>query len=97
MAAESLSIIILLSIVVETTTNIIKGILSLQGPKSRLVALFIGIIICLTTQVGILANFNINIKYKLVDYLITGIIISRGSHATHDLISIFKKNTSRNN
>ena len=92
MVFESLSALILLSILVEMATNTVNKAFTLKGEVSKIIALMIGIILCISTQIGVLANLNIAIKYPLVDYIITGIIISRGSNAAHNLISILEKN-----
>ena len=95
MVVESLSAIFLLSILVEMATNGVKKAFSLQGEKSRIIALIIGIAICISTQIGILTKLDIQLKYSLIDYIITWSIISRGSHATHNLISVLEKNIIR--
>ena len=92
MIVESLSTVLLLSIIVEVATNGIKAILPfIKGDRSRIVAAAIGILLCLSTGIGILSNLEIYIKYSIIDYIITGIVISRGSNAVHDIISIFEK------
>lgn len=101
MFAESLSTVILLAVIVEIITNVFKAIFPVIKGKgenkkgSQLTAAVIGIILCLTTQIGILNKLNINIYYPVLDYIITGLIISRGSNAVHDIISIFNKTKSQ--
>ncbi|MCK8825235.1 hypothetical protein [Fuchsiella alkaliacetigena] len=92
MGTEPLSTVLLLSVLVEIVTDSIKSALSIRGQKSKLIALCVGIITCLTTQIGLLSQLDIAIKYNTVDYILTGIIISRGSHAIHDIFSIFERN-----
>ena len=92
MLADSLTIIIVLAVIVEVVTNGIKAAFPvLKGNHSRIVAAVIGILICITTKMGILTNLEIDISFKYIDYLLTGIVISRGSNAVHDLISLFDK------
>jgi len=95
MIAESLTTIVLLAVIVEVVTNGIKAVFPLiKGENrngSRLMAAIVGIILCITTSIGILHKLNINVRYDLIDYIITGIIISRGSNAVHDIISVFDK------
>ncbi|MFW5985738.1 MAG: hypothetical protein ACOCQH_00100 [Halanaerobiales bacterium] len=92
MVTEAITTIMLLAVIVEVVTNGIKSAFPvLKGERSRIVAAAVGIILCLYTNIGILNRFNIEIKYALIDYFITGIIISRGSNAVHDIISIFDK------
>lgn len=96
MLVESLSTVILLSVIVEIVTNGIKAIFPiLKGNSSRIVAAAIGILMCISTKIGILSNLNIGIQYVLIDYVITGIVISRGSNAVHDIISVFEERNSK--
>lgn len=97
MLAESLTTVILLAVIVEVLTNSVKAVIpsikeSHKKQGSRIASAIIGIILCITTRIGILTNLNIYITYNLIDYIITGIIISRGANAVHDIISIFEKN-----
>jgi len=95
MIAESLTTIVLLAVIVEVVTNGIKAVFPLiKGENrngSRLMAAIVGITLCITTGIGILHKLNINVRYDLIDFIITGIIISRGSNAVHDIISVFDK------
>lgn len=92
MIADSLTVIIILAVVVEVVTNGIKAAFpGLKGNRSRFVAAAIGTIICITTKMGILTNLKIDISIKYIDYILTGIVISRGSNAVHDIISVFDK------
>jgi len=87
---ESLSVIMVLAVIVEVVTNGIKAAFPLlKGNRSRIVAAFIGSLICISARIGILSKLEIKLQYELIDYIITGVIISRGSNAVHDLISIF--------
>lgn len=95
MVAESLTTIILLAVIVEVVTNAIKGAMPfIKGENkngSRIAAAVVGIILCISTHIGILQKFDIGISEPMIDYIITGIIISRGSNAVHDIISVFDK------
>ncbi|MFW5979736.1 MAG: hypothetical protein ACOCQ2_00060 [Halanaerobiales bacterium] len=92
MIADSLTIVIVLAVIVEIVTNVFKTIFPLlKGSRSRIVAAFVGIIICISTNTGILYQLDIDITLRLIDYILTGIVISRGSNAIHDLISIFDR------
>lgn len=96
MIAESMTTIILLSVLVEIVTNAFKAILPVikkyNGNGSRLAAAIVGILLCVSTKIGILQNFSITVNPVFIDYFVTGIVISRGSNAVHDIISIFEKN-----
>ena len=93
MLTESLTSIILMSVIVEVVTNALKGLLPFikgeKGNGSRITAAIVGITICVSTKIGILDNFGIIVSHDLIDFIITGVIISRGSNALHDIISIF--------
>ncbi|MFW5981460.1 MAG: hypothetical protein ACOCRU_02665 [bacterium] len=97
MFAESLTTVLLLAVIVEVLTNSIKAIIPSikEGYKkngSRIASAVVGITLCITTRIGIISNLDIFISYKIIDYIITGIIISRGANAVHDIISIFENN-----
>ena len=96
MVTDSLTIILVLAVIVEVVTNGVKAAFpTLKGNHSRLVAAVIGALLCVTTKIGILSNLEIQVKYQLIDYIITGIVISRGSNAVHDIISVFDKQNQR--
>ncbi|KXS40494.1 MULTISPECIES: hypothetical protein [unclassified Candidatus Frackibacter] len=90
MVLESLSTVLLLAILVEMVTNTFKSIFSIKGSRSKMIAVMIGITVCISTQIGILHKLDVDIYYDVIDYIITGIIISRGSHAIHDISSGLK-------
>lgn len=91
MVIQSLSALIILAILVEITTNIIKGAIpQVKGPGSQIIALFIGITLAYATGLGILGQMNIPVRFGWVDNLLTGIIISRGSNAFHDLSQLVR-------
>lgn len=88
MTWEALTTIIVLAIIVEFSTEIIKSVFpSIRGQYSRVAAILLGMILCVTTGSGILASFDINTIYPQLDYLLTGLLISRGSNIIHDLVS----------
>jgi len=95
---EALSTIIVLAIIVEFSTEIIKTIFpSIRGHYSRWVAICLGMILCFITRSGILASLNIElVALPQIDYFITGLIISRGSNILHDLVSKLKVAGSKN-
>ncbi|MBS4023661.1 MAG: hypothetical protein KGZ79_14790 [Dethiobacter sp.] len=96
MTWDALTTIIVLAVIVEFSTEIIKSLLpSIRGHHSRFLAVLTGMILCVTTRNGLLASFNIYPLYPQIDYLITGLIISRGSNIIHDLISRLDMSASR--
>ena len=87
MTFEALSTILVLAIIVEFTTEIVKSIFpSVRSRYSRIIAILLGMILCVSTKSGLMAIFNITPHLPLIDYLLTGIIISRGSNIIHDLV-----------
>ena len=93
---ESLTIIMVLAVIVEVVTNGVKAAFPiLKGNKSRFIAAIVGVIICTSTKIGILSKMNIEVNYMIIDYIITGIVISRGSNAVHDIISVFDKQNTK--
>ena len=96
MTLDALTAIVVLAIIVEFSTEIIKNILpSIRGTHSRLLAALIGMILCVTTRNGILSSFNIYPLYPQIDYILTGLIISRGSNIIHDMVSKLDVSSSR--
>ncbi|MDW7651076.1 MAG: hypothetical protein SCK29_07970 [Bacillota bacterium] len=88
MTFEALTTIFVLAIIVEFSTEIIKSAFpSVRGRYSRAAAILLGMILCVSTQSGLLKIFNIFPAYPQIDYFLTGIIISRGSNILHDLVS----------
>jgi len=92
---ESLTTVALLAVIVEVATNGLKAafpfIKGKQKNGSRITSAVVGTALCLTTHIGILQNMNIEVSHPVLDYVITGIIISRGSNAVHDIISVFNE------
>ena len=88
MTFEALSTIVVLAIIVEFTTEIVKTIFPvIRGQYSRL-ADSARDNLCLITRSGLLAIFQLQpVVFPQIDYFITGLIISRGSNILHDLVS----------
>lgn len=100
MLADSLTTILLMAVIVEVVTNGIKSALPFikavnNKNGSRITAAIVGIVLCITTNLGILNRLRIDISIKLLDYIITGIIISRGANAVHDISSAFYRNNKK--
>ncbi|HLV10038.1 MAG TPA: hypothetical protein VKY40_07515 [Halanaerobiales bacterium] len=92
---DSLTTVALLALIVEVVTNGLKAAFPIIKGKnksgSRITSAAVGTALCLTTQIGILQNMNITVSHPVLDYIITGIIISRGSNAVHDIIHVFNE------
>ena len=91
--------IIILSIIVEKCIGIIKDFRKkkFSSVQLRFFSLILGIILTVITKLGILRVLNIltrqqdTVFVEYIDYIITGIIISRGSNVVHDLFSLIEK------
>lgn len=89
----TISTVFILSLLVELSTEIIKSAVGfIRGSRTQFVSIVLGIVICFVTTTGILSALDIYIRIPAFDFLITGLIISRGSNIVHDLIK--KINTS---
>ncbi len=91
MTLDALTVIVVLALVVEFSTEVIKNIFSLKKGLGKAVAILIGMILCVSTQTGLLMVFGLDTFYPIIDYLVTGLIISRGSNIIHDLVSRLKQ------
>ncbi|HHY09481.1 MAG TPA: hypothetical protein GX528_02825 [Firmicutes bacterium] len=78
--------VIAIAFLVEILTNSVKNALpKLDRTYLPLIAGIFGVALSWTTGIGILASLQIPIRNILLDYLITGVIISRGANIVHDL------------
>lgn len=90
--------VIILSIIVEKCVGIIKDFRKqkISPALIRTLSLILSIILTITAKIGMLQILKIlpetvNAIGVYIDYIITGIIISRGSNVVHDLFSIIEK------
>ena len=90
MTVDALTTIAVLALIVEFSTEIIKSLFSLKKGLGKSVAILLGMILCVATQTGLLEVFGLDTVYPIIDYLVTGLIISRGSNIIHDLVSRLK-------
>ena len=81
--------IFLLAIITEQTTDIIKqAVPQIRNGYSRLVSIAIGVLLCVSTRMGVLVELNVPVIYPVVDYVLTGLLISRGSNFLHSLVTL---------
>jgi len=79
--------IVLLAIIVEQITTVLKGgFPKIRGSFAQGVSMVVGILLCLTTRMGVLQELSIPTIFPVVDYVLTGLLLSRGSNFLHDLI-----------
>ncbi len=94
MTLETLTTITVLAVVVEFATEVIKNLIPpVRKEFSKVVAIILGVVLCLSTGTGILNLFGLAASYPLADYLVSGLIISRGSNIIHDLVAQLNKTT----
>ncbi len=90
--SKSISTIALLAIVVEVVTDILKGLIPaeiLKPTYSKAIALLVGITITVLSRVGMVVEMGLNIS-PVLDYIVTGLIVSKGSNAVHDFSSMLR-------
>lgn len=87
MLAESLGTLTVLAVMTEFLTEMIKeNIPFTHKTPGKWVAASLGIIICFLTDNGLLAIVGGYSRFPYLDYLVTGLIISRGSGVIHELM-----------
>ncbi|NLY55132.1 MAG: hypothetical protein GX058_01330 [Firmicutes bacterium] len=80
-----------LALFTEVLTNMAKNIFpDITGIWSNLVAAIFGMAICLGTQTGFFSLAGMSLNPPLVDYLLTGLIVARGSNFVHNLVDTLK-------
>lgn len=87
---EIATTLVLLAAVVEQVVGIIKSAFpKVRNSYSALAAIVVGIALCVTTEVGVLSALDVAVAYPLIDYIISGLLISRGANLIHDLLHGF--------
>ncbi|MDI9442059.1 MAG: hypothetical protein GX101_00865 [Firmicutes bacterium] len=78
--------VLAIAFLTEVLTNTLKAAApNLDRRYIPLAAGVIGIALAWTTGVGVLTTLRMPIRFMGLDYLITGVIISRGANIVHDL------------
>lgn len=57
---------------------------------SMIGSLILGVIVCIFAHIGIFNIVGINLSIEAVDWVLTGIVVSRGANFVHDLFSKIK-------
>lgn len=86
---EAFQTLIFMSVVVEALTAIFRHLVSKKA--TEVVSMLVGVTLCFAYQVGIFSSLGLTTNYPLVDYLVSGIIISQGSHALSELFKLRQK------
>lgn len=84
--------LIFLAVIVEGIVEWIKTIYkSGKFQVSKLIALLVGIIVCIGADVDVFRLVDVSIEWPYVGSVLTGILISRGSNYIHELTDVIGK------
>lgn len=85
--ANAFATLIMLAILVEVCVDIIKAAIPvINGWKSQLTSVIVGVILATATTTGLMAALSVSLSVPWIDFFLTGLIISRGSNFIHDLL-----------
>ncbi len=78
--------VLAIAFVVEVLTNTVKTALpSLDTRDLPFLSGVLGVALAWATGIGVLSTLEITVRYVVLDYLVTGVVISRGANIVHDL------------
>lgn len=78
--------VIAIAFLVEVLTNFIKTLVpNINRIYIPVIAGIFGIVLAWTGDIGIFSTLDIPIKWMVLDYMVTGILVSRGANLVHDL------------
>jgi cytochrome c oxidase assembly factor CtaG len=78
--------VLAIAFVVEVLTNTIKTVLpNLDTRYLPFLSGVLGVALAWATGIGVLGTLEISVRHVILDYLVTGIVISRGANIVHDL------------
>lgn len=84
-------VFVVLAMLVEFIVDVIKKVIPGdqlgQVPIPPLLSLVVGIVVAVMVQADIFAALGFHMQYAIAGWILTGIIISAGSKAVHELIS----------
>ncbi len=87
---EGLVTLITLAVLLEAAVEWFKDVVYVKD-YTKYIALVGGIAICYLTGIGFLQALGIPVMIVDLDYLLSGLIIARGSNMVHDLIDRLNK------
>ena len=94
--ANSLSTLAILALIVEFLTEAIReNIPYAKRIPGGLLAALAGILLCFLTKTGLLELILGHSSFAPIDYIITGLCVSRGSSLIHNLLNALKNLTYR--
>lgn len=78
--------VLAIAFVVEVLTNSIKTLLpNLNTRYLPFLAGILGVALASFTGIGVLTTLEIPVRHLFLDYLVTGVVVSRGANIVHDL------------
>lgn len=84
-------ILFIFAVLVEAIVNLTLGdVVACPGWVKKVVSMLLGVGVCVVYKVGLIALLGVEGGIPLVDYVATGIIISRGSNYLNDLLTRVK-------
>ena len=86
---QGIALIISVSILVEGLTQYIKEIISSEREVkvANIISLIAGVGLSFIFQAQLFAALGLEVAYPVIDTILTGLVLSRGSNYVHDLIS----------
>lgn len=85
---ETIIGIVVLSIIAEYLTSVIKPLLpETQYPVPLLITLVISVTLAVACKVDLLSDVGLNSSLATLSYIVSGLAAAGGSKATHELLS----------
>ena len=92
-AFAALAILLVLAVIAETIIMVLKAVFPFISliPDKRVhpelfLAVLVGIMLCFGSGVRLLALLGIEFRYVAADFILTGLLVGRGSNFVHDFI-----------
>lgn len=84
------SAVIALAVLTEVSVDAVKILFpAVRNWRSHAASVMLGISLAVLTRTGMLSALGIDIAWCWLDYILTGLAISRGSNFIHDFLSRF--------
>jgi hypothetical protein len=87
---SELMVVFVFAILVEAVINMTLGDVPVWGWVKKVAAYAVGITVCVIWKVGLIAMLGVENGIPIADYIITGIVISRGSNYLNQIITKLK-------
>lgn len=83
-------ILLVFAILVEAVINMTLGDIPCPKWVKLVASIVLGVTVCIVWKVGVIGLLGIEGGIPVFDYVVTGIVISRGSNAVNDILSRIK-------